>query len=325
MGKSSIQAQMAKCWALGTDFHGMTCNGPLRSLIIQSEDSDGDIAEVWASMAHVEQWTDAQRTTIASNVRIVTDRVNRGKPFLAALKQHLADFNPDLVWINPLQAFIDGDVTDARDIGQFLREGLNGLNEPATHGYILIHHTTKPATGKDRHERLWHEVMYDMAGGAEIINWARAIASLRPTETEGTFVLKLAKRGRRAGVTKQVEQGAGVRLEPVTEIGLRHAQGFLKTEVGEIPIIYWESASLPQATKTKPDGRPEKYKFDDYRMLFPAKASNGATLNELHRLLLSNGEIKKNNLHAVCKRWSEQGDVEIIDVHAQPRRYRSSF
>ena len=60
-----------------------------------------------------------------------------------------------------------------------------------------------------------------MAGGAEIINWARAIIILKAGANPGEFTLLLAKRGIRAGVTRQVAQGAGTRDEPVTSIFLK--------------------------------------------------------------------------------------------------------
>lgn len=324
MGKSSMQMQMAGDWALGTDFHGILPNGPMRSLIVQSEDSDGDIAEVWQSINHVRQWGETERTKIDQNIRIISERSLRGQKFILWLTAQIADFQPDLVWLNPLQAFIDGDVTDSKDIGAFLREGLNGINRDNKFGYIIIHHTTKPATGKDRHERLWHEQMYDMAGGAEIINWARAIISLRPLDTPGDFSLRLAKRGRRAGVTKQVEQGAGFRTDIVTEVGLRHATGKIPgTSAG---LIYWEPCSLPLAEKKEPQkstGRTPKFVFTHYKNIFPAKSGAGLPLAELHRALLPNGEIARKNLHAVCERWAEDGDVEIIDLPGKPRRYRA--
>lgn len=323
MGKSSIQLQAAACWALGRDFHGILPNGPQKSLIIQSEDSDGDIAEVWASILHVMEPTLEERVLLDTNLRIVTDRVNRGTRFVAALKAHLAAFSPDLVWLNPLQAFIEGDVTDSQDIGAFLREGLNGLNSDSRFGYIIIHHTTKPATGKDRSERLWHEVMYDMAGGAELINWARAIISLRPTATEGEFKLVLAKRGRRAGVVKMVEAGVGLRPEPVTVIGLRHAQGFLPGT--SIPIIFWEPCSMDESIPedSKP-GKKEKFRFSDFSSVFPKADSKGMALNELHRAMEANVPIKKNSMFNILKRWEEDGFIEIIREPGQPMRYRSA-
>lgn len=322
MGKSSIQMQMTAQWALGRPFHGIKSSRPLRSLIVQSEDSDGDIAEVWASLAHVEGWTEEVKARIDGNVRIVTDRVNRGVRFLTALKAHVEQFQPDLVWLNPLQAFIDGDVTDSKDLGQFLREGLNGLNNGAF-GYVIIHHTTKPATGKDRHERLWHEVMYDMAGGAELINWARGIISLRPLEQKGDFKLVLAKRGRRAGVTKTVEHGVGTRPEPVTEIGLRHSTERLPSGV---PVIHWGAMELPtEEGKTKgAGGRPEKHRFEDYSNIFPAHDSPGLPFSQMANLLRVNGEIRKDVLHNTLKRWSDQGNIEILKPHGAPMLFRKS-
>lgn len=317
MGKSSIQTQMAAQWALGRDFHGIRSNGPLKSLIIQSEDSDGDVAEVWASLAHAQKWNPVDHQTLDQNIRIVTDRVNRGLAFIRALRQHLTLFKPDLVWLNPLQAFIDGDVTDSQDLGKFLREGLNGLG--ANVGFVIVHHTTKPATGKDRHERLWHEVMYDMAGGAELINWARAIISLRPLETKGDFKVVLAKRGRRAGVTRQVEQGAGTRPEPVTELGLRHSTDRLPNGT---PVIFWEVMALPTAQKSSGGGRPEKHKFEDYCNVFPDHTSAGLPFGQLAKQLMVNGEIRKDVLHNTLKRWAEQGNIEILKPHGAPMLFR---
>ncbi len=320
MGKSSMQMQMSADWALAKPFHGIAPNGPLRSLIVQSEDSDGDIAEVWVSIHHAMKTTDTQKAQIDDRVRIVSDRVSRGKNFIASLKAHIAEFKPDIVWINPLQAFMDGDVTDSQDLGGFLREGLNGIND-GSFGYALIHHTTKPATGKDRSERLWHEVMYDMAGGAELINWARAIISLRPMEAQGEFKIVLAKRGRRAGVVAKVSQGAGERLEPVTVFGLKHSAEKLPSG---IPVIYWEPCDLPPPEQKKePKGREPKFHYEEYHNLFPPKNTPGMTVGELYRALLKNGEIKQKHIHQVCKRWAEDGHIEIIDLLGQPRRYRS--
>ena len=38
-----------------------------------------------------------------------TERVLRGEQFLHALRRRIAQFKPDLVWLNPLQAFMVGD------------------------------------------------------------------------------------------------------------------------------------------------------------------------------------------------------------------------
>ncbi len=327
MGKSSMSIQMATLFALGRPAFGVPCNGPMTSLIIQSEDSDGDIGEMWLSIMHTLKLSDKQITQVRERVKIQSERVRRGDQFIAQLRKTVAKVKPDLVWINPLQAFMDGDVTDSRDLGKFLREGLNGIN-PAQFGYIIIHHTTKPATGKDKTDRLWHEVMYDMAGGAEIINWARAILSLRAAPKEGDFNLILAKRGRRAGVTKEVDQGAGKRIEPSTTVPLRHAKGFIPAaECGlerDLPIIFWEEREPDVAPETgnSKGGRPPKHEFKDYRNIFPQKNSPGMELAPLHRALMVNKEISKAALHHALQRWAEEGLVEVIQPEGKPTRYR---
>lgn len=325
MGKSAMCLQMATELALNIGPFGIQGNGPLRSLIVQSEDGDGDLAEVTHSIRHVMKLTPEQIRLAEERVIVATDGSNRGPRFLQSLKASIAATKPDLVWLNPLQAFMAGDVTDGQDLSEFLREGLNGLNTEKKFGYIIVHHTTKPATGKERTERLWHEVMYDMAGGAEIINWARAILSLRPTPTEGNFNLVLAKRGRRAGVTKEVPHGIGVRLEPVTTIPLRHAKGFFPTPHGDLPAIFWEGRPEDAAEPEKKAGRPEKYTFADYRNIFPAHTSAGLPIAQLQKLLNPNKPIQVPTLHNCLRRWAEQGFVEIIEQVGRPMQYRAVF
>lgn len=334
MGKSSMSHQMAADWALGLPFFGIQPNGTLKILIVQSEDSDGDIAEVWQSLRHVRGYSAAQIATLEKNIRIISEKSRRGVKFLNWLRAEIADFEPDIVMLNPLQAYIDGDVTDSKDLGFFLREGLNGMNPAAgdkkAFGWIVIHHTTKPATGKDRNERLWHEVMYDMAGGAEIINWARGIISLRALEEPGKFRAVLAKRGRRAGVTKAVAQGAGERAEIVTQFGLQHSSGFLPGPSGErtdTGIIYWEPLDLPNAEEApmpSKGGRPSKYPFAEFRGVFPKAGDPGKPFNQIKQALVSGG-VPTGSVSGVLERWKADGDVEMLLAEDGPARYRAAF
>lgn len=270
MGKSSLLFQAAVCWALGRDlFGGCRPNRPLTTLIFQSEDSDGDIAEMKESLFHAMKLTAAEQAEVGRRVIVVTDRIHRGPSFRAELKRQIALHHPDLVAINPLLAFIGGDVNDAAEAGQFLREYLNGLNEPPTHAYIIVHHTAKPP--KERADRRWNEVMYDMAGSADLTNWARAIMSLRPSEKDGSFNLVFAKRGIRAGYTKEVDQGAGVRLEPVTTIGIRHSRDRLDIEGRSIGLIHWVPCDVTADTAgmTNGAGRRPTIALDTILAAFP--------------------------------------------------------
>lgn len=312
MGKSSMSLQMAVLWALGHPFAGIKPNGPMRSLIIQSEDSDGDIAEIITSLCHSLSLTERQKDEVRERVRIVTDRVSRGPRFIANLRRQVDSFNPDLVFINPLQAFMDGDVTQSQDLGAFLREGLNSLNEPPRFGYVVIHHTVKPATGKDKSERLWHEVMYDMAGGAEIINWARAIMSLRPTETEGHFVLNLAKRGKRAGVMEKEQFNAAFRWVPTTKIPLKHATGTISIQgrSSPMPVIFWEPRDPdPEEESSSKPGRKPRFTIDDIADFMPKPSDAPVSFNQLHKLVGNAAGIPRNTLRDLLERERQAGRV----------------
>jgi len=64
---------------------------------------------------------------------------------------------------------------------------------------MLIHHTNKPPSAKER--KGWGVdtfAAYSGAGGAELVNWSRAVLTIMPIEKmEGVYVLCAAKRGTR--------------------------------------------------------------------------------------------------------------------------------
>ena len=285
MGKSSLSLQMAVLWALGREAMGIKPNGPLKSLFFQSEDSDGDVAEVWASIDHVLKLTKSQRETVRKHVIIVTDRQNRGETFIAAARRQIALHVPDLVWVNPLAAFMGGDISDAEQAGKFLRQDLNGLNSELKFAWMLVHHTTKPPTDKGKTERKWSEVMYDMAGSYDLIGWARAILSLRATENQGEFELMLAKRGTRADVKVEKESDAGiVHFERTTVIPLKWADGeFEHPDTGEkMPLIFWEGRTAK--AKSTSLGRPREKGIENYMVIIPTTPDKAMGIRQMHRL-----------------------------------------
>ena len=294
MGKSSMLILMAYLWALAMDFFGVKPNGPLRVLIVQSEDSEGDIAEVCVSIQIMLKLTPEQIALVDERVLIITDRIHRGPAFVTELGGHVRTFKPDLVMLNPLKAFFKGDLNSGEDAGDFLREGLNGLNTPGRFAYLIVHHAAKPPNSKDTKERKWSEVMYDMTGSAELTDWSRAVISLRATEQEGEFNLVFAKRGRRAGAT--VITGAADQFEEIgTSIPIKHTKEMI-TPPGHteaIPAIFWERRPLSdeekEAKKVSKGGRPKKHHFDKFAPAFPTEAGKALGINALMREIVSKG------------------------------------
>jgi hypothetical protein len=319
MGKSSLTIQAAVTWGLGLPlFGGFMPHRKLKSLIIQSEDGDGDIAEVRLSLEHAMKLTDEQKATVDQNVIIVTDRVHRGLAFRAELKRLVEIHKPDIVWINPLLAFIGGDVNDSTDVGEFLREQLNSLNEPAQFAYGVVHHTAKPP--KDRKERQWNEVMYEMAGSADLTNASRAVLALQATEKQGEFRLIAAKRGPRAGLTERVPGTQNPEImfdQPTSVINLRHSKDRMTVNGQEMPVIHWErfeiakSSQEPTHTKT---GRKPSYFIEDFKRWIPIGVENALPANQIFRRTNGATGITDNGFKKLIFRASDDGEVFLTDI-----------
>jgi hypothetical protein len=315
MGKSSLSLQAATAWALGKPlFGGFKPNGPLKSLIFQAEDTDGDIAEVRYSLAHAMKLTDAEQATVNQNVKVITERTRRGLDFIAEVRRQVDLHKPEILWINPLLAFIDGNVNDAEDTGAFLRGGLNSLNDPTPRfAIIVIHHTAKPP--KEKAERKWNEVMYSMAGSADLTNWARAIISLEAGDERGQFNLILAKRGQRAELVRDIPQGAGTRQEIVTTVGLCHSTERF-TPPGskrEIPVIHWQERAAiapvaPEQPKSK-GGRASRFTIEDFISVFPLGAKAAKPFAEIHRSATTKYPVTKSVFFRILKEAANDGMI----------------
>lgn len=316
MGKSSLTIQAAVTWALGRKlFDGFDPHRPLKSLIIQAEDGDGDIAEVRLSLEHVMKPTSEEKAQIDKNVVIVTDRTHRGLGFRAELKRLLAIHKPDIVWVNPLLAFIGGDVNDSTDVGLFLREQMNSLNEPASFAFIFVHHTSKPP--KEKAQRQWNEVMYEMAGSADLTNAARAILSLQATDKQGEFKLVLAKRGGRAGLTEKTPGvvNPGIKFDtPTSVIHVRHSTERFKTGDSELPVIHWERFTAEATVNDHAKGgRPSNYNIKEFEEWIPATEEKAAPQQEIFRKVELHSDISKSGFKSLIYRAAENGLVRKKD------------
>jgi hypothetical protein len=321
MGKSVLQIQWAVCAALGWPFAGIATQGKLTSLVVQSEDSDGDIGEVIFSLKIMMKLTPEQCLEVDKRVLFVRDKLNRGPAFIVRLRALVNKVKPDLVWLNPLHAFAGCDIADARELGNFLRGGLNGVNKEDRFAYMIVHHTPKPMTGKGVQDKKWHEFMYDAAGSAELVNWARAVITLKPTETEGEFNLILAKRGKRAEVTIEVPgNGDGIkRLEITTKLPIQHSSRTLKIEgrTRQFHAVYWEDRKPDAAKPVEHDGKQGgvgRYSetYDDATLVvcYPPQSDEGHSFSAVLRFAAGTCGVTKATL---SRRQKELKAAELIE------------
>lgn len=206
-GKSSLAMQLAIYWANGLSIFGMKPARPLKSLIIQAENDLGDTGEqlqgVMKGIARNDPEMDKPRHKELTERNIVIKRVisSTGMKFCSLLEALIQSERPDFVWIDPLFAFAGCDLKDAKEAGQFLREGIFPI--AVRHGVCLhvIHHVGKP--DKDSKAKAgWTDLDFQYLGfgSSEIQNAFRAVNIMLPVAGhEKKFRMILAKRGSRAG------------------------------------------------------------------------------------------------------------------------------
>ncbi|HPS09709.1 MAG TPA: AAA family ATPase [Kiritimatiellia bacterium] len=218
VGKSVFTVQAAICWSLGKAAFGVEPVRPLKIAVIQAEDdreevgyfrncvTRGLVDEFGFSEADIRfalGWDDPSTARVFFHKAVG----KCGQAFVEEVGA-LLDERPDidLVIVNPFQSYFGGDVNKNNELSAFFRMWLDPeIKDPGDGGndraaVMFMHHTNKPPNVKEREG--WGVDMfaaYIGAGGAEIVNWARAILSLMPTRIPGMFRLCAGKRGQRLG------------------------------------------------------------------------------------------------------------------------------
>jgi hypothetical protein len=199
VGKSTQAIQMAAEFACGRASFDITPAGPLRVLVIQAEDDEGDVIEMSMVVNHL-GLTKQEKDLVRKNT--VVEHVNDlyGEDFILVLDQYLDQWPADIVIINPYESYLGDDIQDRRANTEFLRNSLNPLLERHRCGCIIVHHTPK-TNFRDTTKWKDHDWMYAAAGAAGLTNWARGMIVIDPTDVTGVYRLICPKRGERIGWT----------------------------------------------------------------------------------------------------------------------------
>ncbi len=238
IGKSSFSMQAAILWALGRDCFGITPTKPLKSLLIQAENDDGDLAEMRDGVLAGMSLTDDERQLVFENVLVVHENTRTLRPFIDnTVAPLLETHRPDLVWIDPALAYIGSDASAQKDVSFFLRNLLNPLLTKFDCACVVVHHTNKPSKGEERGAWQAGDFAYLGSGSAEWANWARAVLAIRSVGSHSVFELRAGKRGARIGWKDAEGKTSHARL-------IGHA-----TEPG---VICWREASEDETPAGKP-------------------------------------------------------------------------
>ena len=222
-GKSALVAHSAISLALGYGLFGIKSNkGRLKSLIIQSENDEGDCSEaIIGTLQSMQIGLESQEIdNLNDSIFFYREAVKTGEAFGDLLRSLIEKHKPDCIWVDPLLGFSGVDLSDQESCSHFLRH----IIQPVLGDCILfsVHHTTKP--GKDPMAPISSaDLAYAGSGSAEIANWHRAVMVLQKDPTpenqveQPFYTLLLAKRGYRAGL--QAKDGSAT-----IRISLRHSR-----------------------------------------------------------------------------------------------------
>lgn len=277
IGKSTLALQAALCWGVGREFFGIVPARPLRSLIIQAENDEGDLAEMRDGVLAGLGFTDEERALACANVLVATEDIRTGEDFCTdVIAPLLEEHKPDLLWIDPALAYLGGESNSQEDVGGFLRNGINPLVHRHNCAVVVLHHTNKPPSGSEKPEWQGSDYAYLGSGSAEWANWPRAVLALRSIGSHDIFELRAGKRGSRLGWVGPEDERVFSRL-------IAHAK-----EGG----FHWREASLAELEGERgasSDGRIRRYKpgLDEFMGIFPASFRN-----EPREALLSADQIK---------------------------------
>lgn len=251
IGKSSLSMQAMVSWALGRPFFGIAPSRPLRSLIIQAENDDGDMAEMRNGVLGGSEWTEKELETAYASIQVCHESGRCGAQFCAeVVEPALRTYPSDLLWLDPAHAYHGGDASSQEDVSRFLRRELQPLLEQYQCAAIIVHHTNKPPTGKEKVEWIGTDLAYLGSGSAEWANWPRAVVGVRSLGVNGIYELCLGKRGSRVGWRNEIG-------EPIYSTLIGYSK-----EAGRICWRSAEESELEEAAERK-KGAPKKFTAKD--------------------------------------------------------------
>jgi hypothetical protein len=270
VGKSSASIQAAVLWALEREAFGIKPAKRLKILFIQAENDDGDMHEMAKGVCDHFGFTKKKREIIRQSLTFVTERALSGQKFLALLRRLIRKHKPDIVWIDPLQAYAGGDLKEPSITTAFLRNGLNAILDETDCAAIVTHHSTKTIY-HDTSQWTQTDWNYFGAGGAEIANVPRAILNIEHTDAAGVFKWHAGKRWDRIGWCDDKGNATAEHVYCWHKLG----------------AIYWRDAAETDHLRIQSAKR---------------KAKGGKTEDDLFNLVPPTGTIRKNSLFANAHR-----------------------
>jgi hypothetical protein len=193
IGKSSIGMQCGCCWSCGVPAFDLPPPRALRIVMVQNEDSPNDLVR----MSEVVRHLGLDLELIRQNFWIETLRGKIGPEAVMVMREVVQERRADVLLINPISAYHDGDISQNRDNIAFLYGELGELLDSEHIGIFAFHHKGKPPRNQVKNSRVqdvYFDIMYDILGGSTLTNFFRGIITVSPIGNSDVFRFTVAKR-----------------------------------------------------------------------------------------------------------------------------------
>jgi AAA domain len=212
VGKSSLIMQWAISLTLGRPLlDAIPTSRPMRVLIIQAENDKGDMAEAFQDITNAIGLTDAEMGEVRQRLAIVNQDEKTGAEFADYLEERIRRNKPDIVFVDPLLAYVGDDILQVKVMSKFMRNQVAPALRRSGAALIWVHHVGKP--GKE--ERSSEQHKYSGLGSSDLQNFCREVITLSHVEFD-TYSLDFGKRGRRLGLTNAMGH-------PVRKFNIEHS------------------------------------------------------------------------------------------------------
>jgi hypothetical protein len=296
-GKSSLEMQLAIYWGSGETCFGLRPVRPLKSVIIQAENDFGDMSEqLQGVLDGIDATGDLQVNEQLIEKNVIIQRVigKSGLAFIAQADLMLVQFQPDLLWIDPLFAYAGCDLMNAKETGWFLRDCLFPMALKRNCALNVMHHIGKPIRDKQGAASGIADIDYQYLGfgTSEIQNAFRAVNILIPVPHSHVYKLQFSKRGERAGARSTEGEGYA------RAVYLEHSQ----------KGICWLQSNEPESAK-----KVGAVQFTPNQILEHMSIHDGKTTSQLQTLVSNEEDMSRKTFFRLWRKLREDKRIIAID------------
>ena len=144
VGKSVLAMQMAILFAPGRDLWKLKPHKARKVVLIQAENNFLDLVEPAQSITRILGLSETEKADLRKNFRVISDDTHSGEGFVRLLSSICDRYKPEIVIVDPLMAYIGGEISKQEVCTKFFRNGINPVIHRHNIGLIVLHHTGKP-------------------------------------------------------------------------------------------------------------------------------------------------------------------------------------